>query len=152
MSVVGPRNVSPFLSRADASERTIHPVKRAFPPVGRLNRAFFCCVKVSGISSLASPRVQSRDERDNRKKFRRDILGERGSQVVKVLIAYPLSIGPLCWLESHDCIPEWCETPIEVVYYPVGLMTERGPEPVRRAFYRYCHFWNEKIPPSPPAR
>jgi hypothetical protein len=39
--------------------------------------------------------------------------------VVVVLVAYPLSWGPILWLNSHDAIPKLAQGPIAWFYYPI---------------------------------
>jgi hypothetical protein len=69
--------------------------------------------------------------------------------VVVVLVAYPLSIGPVCWLEEN-----YPDTPIVVgdellsdtAYAPVAWTRERSPAPVRRVIWRYIALFAECNP------
>jgi len=57
--------------------------------------------------------------------------------MVVVLVAYPLSYGPACWLVGHRLLPNWTMRPLEVFYRPIGWLYKYGPTPVRNAVVWY---------------
>ena len=56
-----------------------------------------------------------------------------------VLLAYPISVGPVLWMDLHGLTPAWAQD--VPVYYPVQWMRENGPRPIREAINRYLAFW-----------
>jgi hypothetical protein len=69
--------------------------------------------------------------------------------VVVVLAAYPLSLGPVCWLRPKcrgDHLIEVANLRIYApdphvhaprIYWPIGRLAQYGPEPVRRMISGY---------------
>jgi hypothetical protein len=60
-----------------------------------------------------------------------------------LLIVYPLSLGPVEWIESKS-ENDWLETGIDYFYFPVFLALERFPESVRDVYRQYRNWW---VPP-----
>ena len=63
--------------------------------------------------------------------------------VVVVLVVYPLSFGPACWLVSHDFLPlksTWH------FYRPIGWLANEGPEVTACPIY----WWARVFDPSDP--
>jgi hypothetical protein len=60
--------------------------------------------------------------------------------VVTIVAAYPLLPGPLAWLDDHHLLPDWTETPINVVYAPMSWIIERS-ETAYNAFDWYMELW-----------
>lgn len=52
--------------------------------------------------------------------------------VVAVLVGYPLSFGPWCWIGKHGFVPEWMVRLMETFYWPLALATGKAilPRPV----------------------
>jgi hypothetical protein len=42
--------------------------------------------------------------------------------VVAVLVAYPLSMGPIAYLASHQLLPEWSRPPLQAIYSPMPFV------------------------------
>ena len=62
--------------------------------------------------------------------------------VVGLFVAYPLSVGPLIWLEKKGLsLPRPVTDALEIMYVPVFMVAECGPQPVRNAFHWYLRFW-----------
>ena len=61
--------------------------------------------------------------------------------VVVVLVAYPLSFGPACWILTH--VELWPDTrnAIEAPYAPLFRIRTGGPEWVRPPLDWYVSFW-----------
>jgi len=77
--------------------------------------------------------------------------GERRTSVAPFLataaiaaaLAYPLSIGPVCWwLAKEPAVWEGCVGTRPKVaphaYWPIGWLAENGPRPVHDAIYSYA--------------
>jgi hypothetical protein len=63
--------------------------------------------------------------------------------VVAVLVGYPLTFGPACWLVAHDFLPlraTW------LVFRPVTLFATHGPYPVKYTLF----WWARCFEPSDP--
>ena len=52
------------------------------------------------------------------------------------LIAYPLSLGPMCWVMSR--VSGMHALPVADIYYPVLLATDKLPPPAWRLTEKYC--------------
>jgi hypothetical protein len=61
--------------------------------------------------------------------------------VVAIAILYPFSIGPVVWLEDHDCLPEILESPISVVYWPLSWIDDEGPDVLKESLEWYVSLW-----------
>lgn len=60
--------------------------------------------------------------------------------VLVLLVAYPLSMGPMIRLAIKGYLPDWfVELP---VYYPLQLLEDRSP-PIHRLFDWYEDWWTE---------
>ena len=60
--------------------------------------------------------------------------------VVVVLVAYPLSFGPACWLASRDLLPAWAVLPLMVCYHPLNWIRHLPP-PAKEALDWYIGLW-----------
>ena len=58
-----------------------------------------------------------------------------------VLVAYPLSFGPACWLASHCSLPEPVEYALYLFYLPIRWLGRYGPRPVLHAIVGYQRLW-----------
>ena len=54
--------------------------------------------------------------------------------------AYPLSIGPLQWLDQRSPLPGWADKPIEIIYAPLSWTTQRS-EVANAAIDWYIDLW-----------
>ena len=61
--------------------------------------------------------------------------------LVAVLVGYPLSFGPACWLEERGTTPDWCVTSFEVIYSPLYWIMFNGPQPIARFLWWYFKLW-----------
>ena len=60
--------------------------------------------------------------------------------VVAVLVAYPLSFGPACWVRNR--MPPDLSWPVyRAVYAPILWLYKNGPEPARRVLIWYADLW-----------
>jgi hypothetical protein len=59
---------------------------------------------------------------------------------VGIVAAYPLLPGPLAWLDEHNMLPDWTETPISVMYAPMDWIIQRS-ETAYKAFDWYMELW-----------
>ena len=73
-----------------------------------------------------------------------------------VLVLYPLSIGPACWLTTRHIIPTPCK-PIELFYFPLNWIVFKS-ETATRVYLWYIGLWVEPsgqtaklLPVSPPS-
>ncbi len=57
------------------------------------------------------------------------------------VLAYPLSVGPLWWLDRHDLLPFWSMDYIHAVYSPLSWAYGSS-EWCQAAFDRYAEFWD----------
>jgi hypothetical protein len=62
--------------------------------------------------------------------------------LVAVLIAYPLSAGPVQWIAGKTLLPMWLETGIEYFYAPLNMAIHYVPRPVLTAYVRYLRWWS----------
>jgi hypothetical protein len=60
--------------------------------------------------------------------------------VVVVLVAYPLSFGPACWLLTQD---QWesDDSLAGQVYWPIGWLAVHGPWPMAEVLNWYATLW-----------
>jgi hypothetical protein len=56
-----------------------------------------------------------------------------------LIIAYPLSLGPMLWLSDRHRLPQWANSTLECVYFPLLLVvqTDLGDATLGR----YVGFW-----------
>jgi len=66
-----------------------------------------------------------------------------------VLVVYPLSYGPACWIINAIANrgwlrpdTEWIRQLIFLVYWPIRRMHSDGPDLIRDALYWYAHLWS----------
>ncbi len=57
--------------------------------------------------------------------------------LVVLLVAYPLSFGPIIWLNDHGELPGWAWLPIYRLYKPVDHVACNAPEPFRNFMFWY---------------
>ena len=74
----------------------------------------------------------------------RGILGDRG--LVVALVGYPLSLGPVNWLESRGYLSDWVACRVPTFYLPVGLILRHGPESLSDGFNWYVELWRPSQP------
>ena len=60
--------------------------------------------------------------------------------VVVLVVAYPLSIGPACWLADRDMLPELADKPIEIFYSPL-MWIVRDSETAGTIYVWYVGLW-----------
>jgi hypothetical protein len=60
---------------------------------------------------------------------------------IGMVIAYPLSYGPVLWAELNVDLPEWLLTGLGWVYEPVNLALELGPDWLVDIYDWYLEFW-----------
>ena len=62
--------------------------------------------------------------------------------VVVVLALYPLSYGPVMWLQYHVLgAPGWSGDIMHVAYAPSQFVIRRLPAPLRNAYGSYLSWW-----------
>lgn len=63
--------------------------------------------------------------------------------LVVVLLGYPLSFGPACWLCDHGFVKEGDATlaALRVVYSPIAWIHDHGPQPVKHSVEWYASLW-----------
>jgi len=59
--------------------------------------------------------------------------------VVVMLVAYPLSFGPACWLLASDILSYH---QVECIFRPLVYMTFNGPEIAQQSLRLYLSLWN----------
>ena len=69
-------------------------------------------------------------------------VGVRATVVVALLVLYVLSAGPAFWIDRWVTGPGIFNYACQVVYFPLRLVYQYGPEPVRNAFEWYGRVWN----------
>jgi hypothetical protein len=57
------------------------------------------------------------------------------------VVVYPLSIGPVIWLDRKGLLPESFELALRAFYWPVIQAYHHGPEPVQDVLDRYGDLW-----------
>lgn len=62
-----------------------------------------------------------------------------------MLILYPLSRGPVAWMEWHTDLPEWIWDGMEVVYFPLYSVIDNGPEALADLHNRYIAWWTPSV-------
>jgi hypothetical protein len=65
--------------------------------------------------------------------------------LVVVLVAYPLSYGPVVWCESQprimDSVPGWILDSVITVYSPLYFAAQDGPAIIRTPLRWYLRLW-----------
>jgi len=61
--------------------------------------------------------------------------------LVAVLVAYPLSVGPVDWLVLHGYLPEWAWRPFTTFYSPVAWFVANEPKPRADAMRSCIDIW-----------
>lgn len=73
-----------------------------------------------------------------------------GSWAVAACIAIPLlyvlSVGPVNWLDEHECIDDWCYVALRKFYNPLTRVSRSG-TPIAGLLNRYAWLWTEEVPP-----
>ena len=62
--------------------------------------------------------------------------------VVVMLVGYPVSFGPACWMTKRD--PMTFNRKAPLVYWPIGWACVSGPRQVRKAFSWYAMLYGER--------
>ncbi len=70
---------------------------------------------------------------------RREKWAKRTAVVLALVLVYPMSMGPILWLDLHGLTPAWCQD--IPLYAPFQWMRENWPGPVRDAINWYLAFW-----------
>jgi hypothetical protein len=61
--------------------------------------------------------------------------------LVAVLVLYPLSFGPACWLAYRDYMSDDVRHIATVAYSPIAWISENGPKPLQDAIASYASLW-----------
>jgi hypothetical protein len=61
--------------------------------------------------------------------------------VVVLVLSYPLSWGPACWLTRNGWVPEWLSDAANFLYFPLLAFDKRGPAIVVRVIDWYMELW-----------
>jgi predicted permease len=75
---------------------------------------------------------------------RREKWAKRTAIVIVLMLAYPLSIGPACWLDSRGWLPAWALTGCRVFYAPVFRVAERSPG-TAVLYLEYTGYWRADL-------
>jgi hypothetical protein len=73
--------------------------------------------------------------------------------VVVVVLAYPLSYGPVCWFDlRQERLPRWARPVVWYVWRPMGFLAVNGPRPIKRAIQWWASLGQQKamIEPATP--
>lgn len=62
------------------------------------------------------------------------------------ILIYALSWGPACWLWVNGHVPDWAASSVHFVYRPIGLLYERGPQPIPKILNCYAALWMPALP------
>jgi hypothetical protein len=57
--------------------------------------------------------------------------------LVAVLLGYPLSEGPVLWLQVSGILPNWLHAAANRFYFPLDWLIDRAPTPIQSAFLWY---------------
>jgi hypothetical protein len=57
-----------------------------------------------------------------------------------LMVAYPLSVGPVQWLDDRGQLPSWADKPIAVVYAPLDWIIQHS-DAARMAAEWYIGLW-----------
>ena len=61
--------------------------------------------------------------------------------IVMLVLAYPLSMGPMVWLGEHGYLPRSMERAFNLVLLPVLLTVRHGPPAIGRWMAWYISLW-----------
>ena len=64
--------------------------------------------------------------------------------VVVVLVAYPLSLGPVTWLDNHEKLPNGAWTAAYWIYRPLDVAACKAPKPIRNVLFWYVSLWGSR--------
>ncbi len=57
--------------------------------------------------------------------------------LVAELLGYPLSEGPVLWLQVSGVLPNWLHAAAHHFYFPLDWLIDRAPTPIQSAFLWY---------------
>lgn len=60
---------------------------------------------------------------------------------VAMLVAYPLSLGPACWLHEQGCISQ---STLSLAFYPVFRVYENSPSRLQDSMDWYTAMWSTR--------
>lgn len=58
------------------------------------------------------------------------------------ILAYPLSIGPVLWVEMNLDVPDWLTSGFEMLYMPLEFVIGNGPDWLSELFEWYLELWD----------
>jgi hypothetical protein len=61
--------------------------------------------------------------------------------LVVVLVGYPLSCGPACWVVNQKWCPSQLIDVFVWVWWPIGWLQNYGPQPIRDIIVWYYGCW-----------
>jgi hypothetical protein len=61
--------------------------------------------------------------------------------LVAVLIGYPLSYGPVVWLDNTFGVPKSIQPAVGYFYFPLGWLDDNGPQPFNEFMEWYVRLW-----------
>ena len=64
--------------------------------------------------------------------------------VVALLVAYPLSLGPVTWLDDHGMIPKGAWLAAYQIYRPLDVAAGKAPKPIRNVLFWYVSLWGSR--------
>jgi hypothetical protein len=65
--------------------------------------------------------------------------------LVAVLVAYPLSLGPIIWIFGHTSPPLSAFQIAGWIYEPLDWTIKRSPQPISDLFVNYLALWGWKL-------
>jgi hypothetical protein len=68
--------------------------------------------------------------------------------VVVVVLAYPLSFGPVLWIDSQgddSIIPDWAVAALDTLYYPITAAMDNGPPIICAPLRWYLGLWVDDL-------
>jgi len=65
--------------------------------------------------------------------------------LIVVLVVYPLSFGPLIWLDTHDLLPGWTMPVVHAYTWPLFEVGDKF-HPVAYLYEWYTGFWRSEVP------
>ncbi len=60
---------------------------------------------------------------------------------IAVVVLYPLSFGPVLWLNTHGWLTGWPHDLAVWFYFPINWIYHKGPQPVHDVFDLYARLW-----------
>lgn len=63
--------------------------------------------------------------------------------LLAAIVVYPLSLGPVAWLDTKLGSPKWLETFGTVVYAPMSYSVEHGPQRVTECYMSFINWWTK---------